>query len=186
MAWSLLATGLCFLIPQSSPAHLGLIAMFIYIFAAFYSPGEGPVPFTYSAECFPLTHREVGMVRPLLFLSHGTVTNTPLGMGCCNLPLLGRRALYHVPAHAVRPHPARSDLLLRRSERHRVLHDLSVAAGNVSNPLSHAFDSLTNLSQQAANSRGIGLHLWRAHEEVHFLQLPRCPSLVVEALGAVR
>ncbi|KAF3002955.1 hypothetical protein E8E13_004127 [Curvularia kusanoi] len=52
---------LCFLIPQSSPAHLGLIAMFIYIFAAFYSPGEGPVPFTYSAECFPLTHREVGM-----------------------------------------------------------------------------------------------------------------------------
>ncbi|KAJ4402450.1 hypothetical protein N0V91_007164 [Didymella pomorum] len=61
MAWSLLATGLCFLIPKSNPAHLGLIALFIYIFAAFYSPGEGPVPFTYSAECFPLTHREVGM-----------------------------------------------------------------------------------------------------------------------------
>lgn len=35
--------------------------MFIYIFDAFYSPGEGPVPFTYSAECFPLSHREVGM-----------------------------------------------------------------------------------------------------------------------------
>lgn len=30
-------------------------------FAAFYSPGEGPVPFTYSAEVFPLSHREVGM-----------------------------------------------------------------------------------------------------------------------------
>ncbi len=28
---------------------------------AFYSPGEGPVPFTYSAEVFPLTHREIGM-----------------------------------------------------------------------------------------------------------------------------
>lgn len=28
---------------------------------AFYSPGEGPVPFTYSAEVFPLTHREMGM-----------------------------------------------------------------------------------------------------------------------------
>ncbi|KAF2113565.1 hypothetical protein BDV96DRAFT_114241 [Lophiotrema nucula] len=27
----------------------------------FYSPGEGPVPFTYSAEVFPLSHREVGM-----------------------------------------------------------------------------------------------------------------------------
>jgi len=27
----------------------------------FYSPGEGPVPFAYSAEVFPLSHREVGM-----------------------------------------------------------------------------------------------------------------------------
>lgn len=27
----------------------------------FYSPGEGPVPYTYSAEVFPLSHREVGM-----------------------------------------------------------------------------------------------------------------------------
>lgn len=61
MAWSLLAAGLCFLIPSESPAHIGLVALFIFIFAAFYSPGEGPVPFTYSAECFPLSHREVGM-----------------------------------------------------------------------------------------------------------------------------
>ncbi|TGO59311.1 hypothetical protein BOTNAR_0165g00110 [Botryotinia narcissicola] len=61
MAWSLLVAGLCFLIPEGSKAHLGLIATFIYIFAAFYSPGEGPVPFTYSAEVFPLSHREVGM-----------------------------------------------------------------------------------------------------------------------------
>ncbi|OCL08590.1 hypothetical protein AOQ84DRAFT_221733 [Glonium stellatum] len=61
MAWTLLATGLCFLIPEGSKAHLGLIATFIYLFAAFYSPGEGPVPFTYSAEVFPLSHREVGM-----------------------------------------------------------------------------------------------------------------------------
>jgi Sugar (and other) transporter len=35
--------------------------MFIYLFAAFYSPGEGPIPFTYSAEVFPLSRREVGM-----------------------------------------------------------------------------------------------------------------------------
>lgn len=61
MAWSLLAVGLCSLIPSSSRAHLGLMAIFIYIFAMFYSPGEGPVPFTYSAEVFPLSHREVGM-----------------------------------------------------------------------------------------------------------------------------
>lgn len=49
MCWSLLAAGLCFLIPSSSSAHLGLIALFIYIYDAFYSPGEGPVPFTVSA-----------------------------------------------------------------------------------------------------------------------------------------
>ena len=61
MCWSLLAAGMCFYIPKSSAAHLGLIATFIYIYDAFYSPGEGPVPFTYSAEVFPLSHREVGM-----------------------------------------------------------------------------------------------------------------------------
>lgn len=62
MAWSLLAAGLCFLIPESAgTTRIGLIALFIYIFAAWYSPGEGPVPFTYSAEVFPLSHREVGM-----------------------------------------------------------------------------------------------------------------------------
>ncbi|KUJ06831.1 uncharacterized protein LY89DRAFT_398766 [Mollisia scopiformis] len=61
MAWSLLAAGLCALISTKITAHLALVAMFIYIFAMFYSPGEGPVPFAYSAEVFPLSHREVGM-----------------------------------------------------------------------------------------------------------------------------
>ncbi|KAF2257798.1 hypothetical protein CC78DRAFT_549621 [Lojkania enalia] len=61
MAWTLLAAGFCFYIPEEQTAHLAMIALFVYIFAAFYSPGEGPVPFTYSAEVFPLSHREVGM-----------------------------------------------------------------------------------------------------------------------------
>lgn len=61
MAWTLLAAGLCALIDVHLTAHLALVAMFIYIFAMFYSPGEGPVPFAYSAEVFPLSHREVGM-----------------------------------------------------------------------------------------------------------------------------
>lgn len=60
MAWTLLVAGCAFLIP-STEAQLGVAATFIYLFAAFYSPGEGPVPFTYSAEVFPLSHREVGM-----------------------------------------------------------------------------------------------------------------------------
>ncbi|KXT01595.1 hypothetical protein AC579_8959 [Pseudocercospora musae] len=63
MAWSLLTAGLCFLINADThrTARLATTGLFIYIFAAFYSPGEGPVPFTYSAEVFPLSHREIGM-----------------------------------------------------------------------------------------------------------------------------
>ncbi|KAF2179831.1 MFS transporter [Zopfia rhizophila CBS 207.26] len=61
MCWTLLAAGFCYYIPRENNAHLGLIAFFVYLFGAFYSPGEGPVPFTYSAEVFPLSHREVGM-----------------------------------------------------------------------------------------------------------------------------
>lgn len=61
MAWTLLAAGMCYFIPTSSRAHLGMVTFFIYVYDAFYSPGEGPVPFTYSAEVFPLSHREIGM-----------------------------------------------------------------------------------------------------------------------------
>ncbi|KAI4129181.1 MAG: hypothetical protein LQ347_003877 [Umbilicaria vellea] len=39
----------------------GLVAMCLFIYTAIYSTGEGPVPFTYSAEAFPLSHREIGM-----------------------------------------------------------------------------------------------------------------------------
>lgn len=61
MFWTLLIAGMCFLLPTSNSARLPVIALFLYIFTAFYAPGEGPVPFTYSAEVFPLSHREIGM-----------------------------------------------------------------------------------------------------------------------------
>ncbi|EIT76529.1 putative transporter [Aspergillus oryzae 100-8] len=61
MAWTLLAAGFSFYIPQEQTAHLACISLFVFMFAAFYSVGEGPVPFAYSAEVFPLSHREVGM-----------------------------------------------------------------------------------------------------------------------------
>ena len=61
MFWTLLATGMSFHAPEGSPARLDLIALFIFIFVAFYSPGEGPCAFVYSAEVFPLSHREIGM-----------------------------------------------------------------------------------------------------------------------------
>ncbi|KAJ6789163.1 hypothetical protein PWT90_03287 [Aphanocladium album] len=64
MFWTLLVAGLCFLIDKDlehSTARIAAVATFVYLFGAFYSPGEGPVPFMYSAEVFPLSHREVGM-----------------------------------------------------------------------------------------------------------------------------
>ena len=69
--------GFSFLIPNAgdgepSQARLANVATAIFLFMAVYSPGEGPVPFTYSAEAFPLFIRDVGMsfatatyVRPL-------------------------------------------------------------------------------------------------------------------------
>ncbi|KAI9737636.1 MAG: hypothetical protein M1818_005640 [Claussenomyces sp. TS43310] len=44
-----------------SKARVGMVTTGMYLFEVFYSPGEGPVPFTYSAEAFPLHVREVGM-----------------------------------------------------------------------------------------------------------------------------
>lgn len=61
MSWTLLAAGLSFLInPDAGTARIGVIAFFIFLFAAFYSPGEGPVPSCYAAEVFPLAQREQG------------------------------------------------------------------------------------------------------------------------------
>jgi sugar porter (SP) family MFS transporter len=64
MFWTLLTAGLCYLIQPditNSTPRIAAVATFVYLFAAFYSPGEGPVPFMYSAEVFPLSHREIGM-----------------------------------------------------------------------------------------------------------------------------
>lgn len=61
MALTMLATSFSFGIPEDSPAHFILLATLIYLFCAEYSPGMGPVPNTYSAEVFPLSHREIGM-----------------------------------------------------------------------------------------------------------------------------
>lgn len=60
--WTLLAAGLCTLISKDTgDLRTALVCLFVFLFGAFYSPGEGPVPFTYSAEVYPLSHREVGM-----------------------------------------------------------------------------------------------------------------------------
>eukprot|EP00918_Siedleckia_nematoides_P069654 GHVU01151896.1.p1 GENE.GHVU01151896.1~~GHVU01151896.1.p1 ORF type:complete len:615 (+),score=34.93 GHVU01151896.1:263-2107(+) len=64
MALCLLLTGMAFFIPQDGPddvRRVSVVATAIYLYMAFYSPGEGPVPFTYSAEAFPLYIRDFGM-----------------------------------------------------------------------------------------------------------------------------
>ncbi|KAF2819656.1 plastidic glucose transporter 4 [Ophiobolus disseminans] len=67
MGICLLWCGMSFYLPLQAdgvtptPGRLGSIAAAIYVFMAVYSPGEGPVPFTYSAEAFPLHLRDVGM-----------------------------------------------------------------------------------------------------------------------------
>lgn len=61
MALFLLFTGFSFWIPSDSTAHLACIALGMYLFGIVYSPGEGPVPFTYSAEAYPLYIRAYGM-----------------------------------------------------------------------------------------------------------------------------
>ena len=60
MAWCLVTVGCLFLLPTESQAKLPLVALFIYIYTAMYSPGIGPVPNVYASECFPLSHREIG------------------------------------------------------------------------------------------------------------------------------
>lgn len=61
MAIFLLFTGFSFWIPADSDARVGCVTLGIYLFGIVYSPGEGPVPFTYSAEAYPLYLRTYGM-----------------------------------------------------------------------------------------------------------------------------
>ncbi|KAH7882035.1 hypothetical protein F5I97DRAFT_1931760 [Phlebopus sp. FC_14] len=60
MAICLLITGFSFW-STNLQGRLAGVSIGIYLFAIFYSPGEGPVPFTYSAEAFPLYIRDIGM-----------------------------------------------------------------------------------------------------------------------------
>ncbi|KAF7595276.1 hypothetical protein BBP40_006776 [Aspergillus hancockii] len=63
MALSMFFAGFSFWIPQEthSSARLACIALGTYLFGIVYSVGEGPVPFTYSAEAYPLYIRSYGM-----------------------------------------------------------------------------------------------------------------------------
>ncbi|KAL4919762.1 hypothetical protein BDW62DRAFT_216674 [Aspergillus aurantiobrunneus] len=73
----LVAIGSFYLMGDNN-ARLGLIATFtIVIYLFFYGIGAGPVPFTFSAEVFPLAFREVGMSFSVMvnFLGLGLLVN---------------------------------------------------------------------------------------------------------------
>ncbi|KAL5340384.1 hypothetical protein BJX70DRAFT_396892 [Aspergillus crustosus] len=63
MALSMFFTGFSFWIPEGTGdnARLGCTALGTYLFGVFYSVGEGPVPFVYAAESYPLYVRSYGM-----------------------------------------------------------------------------------------------------------------------------
>lgn len=62
LAIFLLITGFSFWIDHAKTnTRLGVVLMGIYVYAAFYGMGMGPVPFTYSAEAFPIHVRDVAM-----------------------------------------------------------------------------------------------------------------------------
>ena len=61
MAIFLLWTGLSFDMVDFGSVRMGMIITGVYLFAAVYSPGAGPVPVTYAAEAFPLSVRPLGM-----------------------------------------------------------------------------------------------------------------------------
>jgi len=50
-----------FALPSTSSAQHILVILGMYLFGVAYSPGEGPVPFVYSAESMPLYNRDFGM-----------------------------------------------------------------------------------------------------------------------------
>ena len=78
------------LLPISSSVHVGLITLFIFLFAVFYSPGEGPVSFTYFAEVFP------SLIERLVWHC------------CCNELVMGCRPFSNLPEPAGCLHPTGS------------------------------------------------------------------------------
>ncbi|KAF2797483.1 hypothetical protein K505DRAFT_235427 [Melanomma pulvis-pyrius CBS 109.77] len=61
MAFFQIVMVIAFALPSNSPAQPVLVILGMYLFGVAYSPGEGPVPFVYSAESMPLYNRDFGM-----------------------------------------------------------------------------------------------------------------------------
>lgn len=191
MTWTLLAAGLCTLIStDAGTTRTALIAFFVYLFAAFYSPGEGPVPFTYSAEVFPLSHREIGMgfavatclfwaavlgiSFPFLLASTGTV-----GAFCL---YAGFNAVAFVMIFFWVPGMLR--FLSNQSPRPPPPHFLSPFLSTVV-PSMGDLTRTRHTRNQAENPRRTRLRFRCAHQEVRQLSTSRSSALLVQALDIV-
>ena len=82
------------------PTHI-----FQDLFAICYSPGEGPVPFTYSAEAFPLSIRDIGMsFAHYLVLELCSLYHVAIARACIQAPgrirMVCRVVYYSLGAHS--------------------------------------------------------------------------------------
>lgn len=74
MFFSLIAISSFYLIKSPDP-RTGLVAVFtIVVYLAFYGIGAGPVPFTFSAEVFPLAFRGKKYPKTEITTSEGPLT----------------------------------------------------------------------------------------------------------------
>ena len=60
LSLTLLWTGMSFYISNANTRMI-MVTVGLYLYEVWFSPGEGPLPFTYSAEVFPVYIRDIGM-----------------------------------------------------------------------------------------------------------------------------
>ena len=131
MCWTLLAAGLCFYIPIKNAAHLGLIATFVYIYDAFYSPGEGMSNSLLSFE----TDADASTRRPGPFHLLGRSLSLVSSRGWHVLgrryqQLLGDCGVVDLSSATASFRPYRRLWFLRRDELPCIHYDLPLAAGD--------------------------------------------------------
>ncbi|KAH7095946.1 hypothetical protein FB567DRAFT_44571 [Paraphoma chrysanthemicola] len=89
---------------KNETTRLAVVVMFMFFFVFFYSWGQGPVPFAYSSEVFPLLNREAGMSFAVFANLFGA------GILALVVPQL-TRALASFPADDIDVHTGESRLL---------------------------------------------------------------------------
>lgn len=70
MAISLTVVAPCFKIKEQETRTAVVAVLTIVVFTFFYSIGAGPVPFTVSAEVFPLAYRGTDSIIPQYLLAN--------------------------------------------------------------------------------------------------------------------